>query len=132
VAAAACVCVFISGTHNMADMCFVIVSTTSSLLAYKGRLSSPMPPQKQHSGLKDTLARSTDTNGTAQTDGIIIYHNRSTPPTHTHTHTHSPFDDDDGHMEYLFLEKRHSGQSAKKHTEYLKKDIKRFRYMHYK
>lgn len=31
-------------------------------------------------------------------------------------HPHSPFDDDDGHMGYLFLEKRHSEQS-KKETE---------------
>ncbi len=44
-AAAAClpVCLFLEA-HNMADMCFVIVGTTSSLLAYKGRLLPPPPP----------------------------------------------------------------------------------------
>lgn len=44
-AAAACLplCLFLEA-HNMADMCFVIVSTSSSLLAYKGLLIAPPPP----------------------------------------------------------------------------------------
>lgn len=46
VAAAACllVCLFLEA-HNMADMCFVIVSTTSYLSAYKGRYPAPIPPK---------------------------------------------------------------------------------------
>lgn len=52
-AAAAClpVCLFLEA-HNMADMCFVIVSTTSSLLAYKGCLSPPHPTQNNTAALK--------------------------------------------------------------------------------
>lgn len=60
-AAAAClpVCLFLEA-HNMADMCFVIVSTTSSLLAYKGRLRSSSSHPKQHGSLKDILAWNQD------------------------------------------------------------------------
>lgn len=44
---AACLCLFLEA-HNMADMCFVIVSTTSSHLAYKDcslhPYTHPIPP----------------------------------------------------------------------------------------
>lgn len=41
-AAVACLplCLFLEA-HNMADMCFVIVSTSSSLLAYKDLIAPP-------------------------------------------------------------------------------------------
>lgn len=47
-------CLFLEA-HNMADMCFVIVSTTSSLLAYRGRLLATSPPI-QHGGLLEITA----------------------------------------------------------------------------
>lgn len=54
-AAAACLplCLFLEA-HNMADMCFVIVSTSSSLLAYKGLLIAP-PPSTSHPKQQITL-----------------------------------------------------------------------------
>lgn len=84
-------CLFLEA-HNMADMCFVIVSTASSRLAYEGRLSSPIPPRT----LKMYALQFTG----------YSYINRTTKSSDRHPPKHSPFDDD-GHMEYLFLGKRH-------------------------
>lgn len=107
-AAVACLplCLFLEA-HNMADMCFVIVSTSSSLLAYKDLLAPPLthPPflPKQQNALKITLAWNQDCynyiteqligkqRGLSKIINLLL---------------DSPFDDD-GCMEYLFLEKRH-------------------------
>lgn len=86
----ALLCLFLEA-HNMADMCFVIVSTASPLPAYEGCRRSPWHPKKPPPNRQR-----------ASQKWINLI-------------THSPFDDDDGHMEYLFLEKRHWGQSKTKH-----------------